>query len=227
MPNFSRNANFSKDIFLRYEDPVVITGDLKVRCSFDFGAYSYFRNGTVRRLKSIGRYCSIGPNVILGETEHPVDWLTTSPFPHSASWRTKYFGLTPDAGYSQPLGETAKSRLPTQAPVVIGNDVWIGANVLIRCGVTVGDGAICAAGSVVTRDVPPYAVVGGVPANLIRMRFSEEIVQYLLQIRWWNYDASDLGGLPFEDVQSALDALRARIDGGLQPREVSLKRFRP
>ncbi|MGN7726627.1 CatB-related O-acetyltransferase [Luteimonas sp. 22616] len=180
----------------------------------------------MRRLKSIGRYSSIGPNVIIGETDHPTDWLTTSPLPHSATWREKYFQL-PGSAYSEPLSDAAKSRLPAQTPVVIGNDVWIGANVVIRCGVTIGDGAICAAGSIVTKDVPPYAIVGGVPAKLIRMRFDEELVGRLLHAQWWNYDAVDLDGLPFHDVEAAVDALQLRIDNGLQPRERSYKRFAP
>jgi acetyltransferase-like isoleucine patch superfamily enzyme len=227
MPKISRNAVISKNVVIRYEDPVIVTDALKIRCGFYFGAYSYFRTGVVRRLKSIGRYSSIGPNVIIGETDHPTDWLTTSPLPHSATWREKYFQL-PGSAYSEPLSDVAKSRLPAQTPVVIGNDVWIGANVVIRCGVTIGDGAICAAGSIVTKDVPPYAIVGGVPAKLIRMRFDEELVGRLLHVQWWKYDALDLDGLPFHDVEAAVDALQLRIDNdGLQPREPSYRRFTP
>lgn len=74
-------------------------------------------------------------------------------------------------------------------PVVIGNDVWIGIKTIVLDGVTVGDGAVVGAGSVVTKDVPPYAIVGGAPAKIIRYRFSPEIIERLLEIRWW--DLSD------------------------------------
>lgn len=223
----SKKAEISRNVLIRYEDPVVVTDALKIRCGFYFGAYSYFRTGLVRRLKSIGRYSSIGPNVTIGETDHPTDWLTTSPFPHSKPWQTKYFQFPPGTAYSEPLTDDMKSRLPSQTPVVIGNDVWIGANVVIRCGVTIGDGAICAAGSVVTKDVPPYAIVGGVPAKLIRLRFDEGIVRRLLQIQWWKYDALDLAGLPFEDVEASMDSLQGRIDDGLLPRKAEYKLFTP
>src|SRR5690606_21490601 len=85
----SRAASIGKDVEIRFEDPAVISSNLRVRCGFDIGAYSYFRNGTVRRLASVGRYTSIGPNVMIGETEHPTDWLSTSNFQYSKRWRTK------------------------------------------------------------------------------------------------------------------------------------------
>ncbi len=97
--------------------------------------------------------------------------------------------------------------------VTIGNDVWTGHNVNIMSGVNVGDGAVIAAGSVVTKDVPPYAVVAGVPATIKRFRFSEHIIARLLRSKWWELELSQLSGLPFNDVGRCLDAierLRAR-----------------
>ena len=73
-------------------------------------------------------------------------------------------------------------------PVTIGNDVWIGANVCILPGISIGDGAVLAAGAVITKDVPPYAIVGGVPAKVIKYRFSEDIIKKLLKIKWWNWE---------------------------------------
>lgn len=74
----------------------------------------------------------------------------------------------------------------------IGNDVWIGKNVLIKGGITIGDGAIIGMGSVVTKDVPPYSIVGGVPAKIIRKRFSQTEIDALLKIKWWNWDSNDI-----------------------------------
>jgi carbonic anhydrase/acetyltransferase-like protein (isoleucine patch superfamily) len=75
-----------------------------------------------------------------------------------------------------------------KSPICIGNDVWIGNDVIILSGVNVGDGACVGAGSVVTKDIPPYAIAVGVPARTVKYRFSEEVIEYLLKIRWWHWD---------------------------------------
>jgi hypothetical protein len=91
--------------------------------------------------------------------------------------------------------------------IEIGNDVWSGHNVTVLGGVTVGDGAILAAGAVVSRDVPPYALVGGVPAKVIRYRFPEKIIERLLAVRWWDFPFIRLSGLAFDDIERCLDQL--------------------
>lgn len=119
----------------------------------------------------VGAFCSIGPEVLIfGRADHPTQLVSTYPF------RTKL--LRPDAGNVDAV---------TKGPVQIGNDVWIGARAMILSGVTVGDGAIVAAGAVVARDVPAYGIVAGNPAKLIKHRFAPEVISALLEIRWWDW----------------------------------------
>lgn len=118
----------------------------------------------------IGKYCSISWDVTIGATQHPM----THPSTH-AFWYRSQFGLC-DNDVS-PVVEVTK----------IGNDVWIGCNVVIMPGVAVGDGAIVGAGSIVTKDVEPYAVVAGSPAKKLKMRFSSDEVAKLKELQWWDW----------------------------------------
>jgi tetrahydrodipicolinate N-succinyltransferase len=104
--------------------------------------------------------------------------------------------------------------------VTVGNDVWTGHNVNVMAGVSVGDGAIIAAGSVVTKNVPPYAIVAGVPATAKRLRFPERTIERLLRLRWWDLELSQLSGLPFRDIDRCLDMIEAiRSKNGLAAAE--------
>ena len=125
---------------------------------------------------SVGKYCSIGRdcNFFLHANHRP-DWITTS----SQLWGP----VTPEiAEMHMRMGHPS-----AKGDITIGNDVWIGANSTIMSGVTIGDGAIVAAGSVVTRDVMPYTMVGGNPAKLLKLRFTESRIINLLEIAWWNW----------------------------------------
>jgi virginiamycin A acetyltransferase len=122
----------------------------------------------------IGRFCSIASEVkfIMNGGNHATDWLATYPFPiFGNGWEA----ATPELW-------------PMKGDTVIGNDVWIGYGALIMPGIRVGNGAIIATGSVVTKDVPAYGIVGGNPAGLIRSRFDQETVRRLEKIRWWDWD---------------------------------------
>jgi len=122
----------------------------------------------------IGKFCSIASDVkfIMNGGNHRTDWFTNYPFP--------VFGY----GWEKAMPDS----WPDKGNTVIGNDVWIGYGATFMPGVDVGDGAIIASQSVVTRSVPPYTVVGGNPAKEIRQRFDETTIQALLDVRWWDWD---------------------------------------
>lgn len=117
----------------------------------------------------IGSFCSIARSVTIQEYFHNYNRLTT------------YFIGRNVFGYD------IKSEVLSKGSIEIGNDVWIGTGVQIMSGITIGDGAVIAANSTVTHNVPPYAIVAGVPAKTIKFRFSQEIIEKLLQIKWWNW----------------------------------------
>lgn len=168
-----------------YEANVTLSG-VTIGAGVKMGRRTYMNDGTIRSGVEIGRYCSIGRRCAIGAFKHPLSWLSTHPI----------------QGFLSP-----KAVFPPTKPTKIGNDVWIGDNTIVLDGVTVKDGAVLGAGSVVTRDVAPYAIVGGVPARLIRMRFDPETIERLLAVAWWNHDEEMLKGLPFHDIAAALEAL--------------------
>lgn len=120
----------------------------------------------------IGQFCSISDEVVIGGAEHPMEWVSTSP-------------VFQNVKHSGPKRKFAKFDFEGIKSTIIGNDVWIGKRAIIKAGVRIGDGAVVGSGSVVTKDVPPYAIVGGVPAKIIRFRFDDDIIKELLQSEWW------------------------------------------
>jgi acetyltransferase-like isoleucine patch superfamily enzyme len=194
------------------EAPVQFNGPFQFNEPTRIGAFTYFYSGLSVRCASIGRYCSIAGGVRIGDYEHPTDWLSTSAFQYNS---TRFdFHDTSDAYDKIPDGERTGFR--GEGPV-IGNDVWIGARATITRNVTIGDGAVVAAAAVVTKDVPPYAVVGGVPASIIRHRFDEYTVKRLLDLEWWRFTPNQLDQVPFDDIDAAIDEVQRRIDAGMEP----------
>lgn len=140
------------------------------------GEYTYgVSNQTVFMVRpndcvTIGKYCSFGPGVrIFPSGEHNFRLPSTFPF------------------YARMMNKGVHRDTYSKGEVIIGNDVWVGANVLILSGVRVGDGAVLAAGSVIVKDVEPYAIVSGVPATTLQYRFKPETIEAMLQIKWWDW----------------------------------------
>ncbi|MFD1330641.1 CatB-related O-acetyltransferase [Methylopila musalis] len=168
------------------EAPVHLN-NLSARHTISIGTYSYFGAECDVRSASIGRSCSVGKRVSIAQSEHPTDHMTTYPISFNANL---YFLSDPY------FSSVAINRRPSSSETAtVGHDVWIGEGAFIRSGVEIGHGAIIAAHAVVVKDVPPYSIVAGCPARIIRLRFSQDIVSHLLAIEWWNYDVSLLSSV--------------------------------
>lgn len=127
----------------------------------------------------IGKFCSIADNVhIFLGGNHNVKYLSTFPFGHTDE--------------SRHLSSPIENHPVGNGDIIIGNDVWIGSGASIMSGITIGDGAVIAARSHVVSSIPPYSIYGGNPAKLIRMRFSEEVIEELLEIQWWNHSDHEI-----------------------------------
>ncbi|PLY04749.1 MAG: acetyltransferase [Arcobacter sp.] len=141
----------------------------------EINSYTYIAKKTEIYNAKIGKFCSIGPNSIIGLSTHPLDnFISTSPIFYSTEKQLPV-RVVDKQYFNDSIKET-----------IIGNDVWIGANVLITGGITIGNGAVIAAGSIVTKNVEEYAIVGGIPAKIIKYRFDLEKRKFLKESQWWN-----------------------------------------
>ena len=146
----------------------------------------------------VGAYCAIGARSAVNPFNHPTDWFSIHEFqyhPSAYAWIPEYKTLTKTL-------RTPDSFVRAK----IGNDVWIGNNVNVL-GVNIGDGAVVAAGSIVTKDVPPYAIVAGVPAEVKRYRFSDKVIERFMRAKWWELELEQLEGLPFRNAEQCLDLI--------------------
>lgn len=161
-------------------------------------SHTYAANRTCIAHALLGKFCSIGPGAFIGLPQHPTrSYVSSHPI---------FYTRLP----SRNLNFADKDYFEGFTQTIIGNDVWIGANALIKGGLTIGDGAIIGAGAVVTRDVPPYAIVGGIPASLLRYRFTPDVIAFMLTFRWWDKDEAWIKAnfLRFHDAESFVQSLR-------------------
>ncbi|MCY1266989.1 2,3,4,5-tetrahydropyridine-2,6-dicarboxylate N-acetyltransferase [compost metagenome] len=192
-----------------FESPVVIQAALAPMNLIQIGAFTGIYGGKLGHCR-VGRYCSIAPGVDIASDQHPITWLSTSMIqyvPNIHGWGTwiKENGEK----YCEPI-----EKFSSNNQVTIGNDVWIGQGVFVKSGVHIGNGAVVAAHSVVSKDVPDYAVVAGVPARIIKFRFNDSLIERMGKVEWWNYCVTSLEGVEFSDPDRALDRIESAIDSG-------------
>lgn len=185
------------------------------------GAFTYLGGGNslIRHVSAIGRFCSIAPNVSIGLMEHPTDFVSAHHIFEGGgvnqldSPELRAYHISNDA-LIKVAASTWNAR-QRSSKIVIGNDVWIGEGAMIARGVTVGDGAVIAARAVVTKDVAPYSVVGGVPARLIKFRLPTHLLERFSAVRWFDYGLPALYGVPIHDPESAIVAIEKNLAAGI------------
>lgn len=177
-------SNDKETVYLKsvITNPNIIVGDYTIYNDFAGEQKNFEKNNVLYQYPVncdkllIGKFCSIacGAKFIFNSANHTLSSLSTYPFPiFFEEW-----GLD--------VKEVAKAW-DNKGDIVVGNDVWIGYEAVVLAGVTIGDGAVIGARSVVTKDVPPYTIAGGVPEKTIRKRFNEETIDTLFELRWWDW----------------------------------------
>ncbi|MCC7303028.1 MAG: antibiotic acetyltransferase [Bacteroidia bacterium] len=143
------------------------------------GAFSYIGQNSYISLTHIGKFCSLGPNLISGWGIHPTNGISTHPMFYSSKKKNRFTFSVED-------------KIEERKSISIGNDVFIGMNVILLDGVSIGDGAVIGAGAVVSKDIPPYAIAVGCPIRIVGYRFSEEVIEKLLSMKWWDWEFEKL-----------------------------------
>lgn len=163
--------------------------------------YSYVMEFCMLQNTIVKKFSNIAMQVRIGATDHPMECATM----HHFIYRTEKFGMGEN---DHEFFERRHSRITT-----IGNDTWIGHGAMIKNNLTIGDGAVVGQGSVVTKDVPPYAIVVGNPARILRFRFDDDTIESLLRIRWWDWS--------YEKLKENLPLFRGEIKDFLKQHEVA------
>lgn len=205
---WQKNVFIKRDIYLNrdtvFEGYNVIGSKSQVNSTI-IGRGTYMGKNNVFIRCKIGRFCSIADNIKVVAGTHPTR--------NFVSYHPAFFSILKQAGFSfVKTNKYCEYKLINNYFAEIGNDVWIGEGATILGGVTIGDGACIAAGAVVTKDVPPYSIVGGVPAKQLKYRFTEEQREFLLKYKWWNKDfqwIKDNANL-FEDINNLITYERSK-----------------
>ena len=188
---------------IRIDDSTIIeryVGFFKGNSLCTMGSFSYSHSNLQPGMK-IARYCAISWGLTITGPRHPYEFLTISNISYD-----RLAGNLKD--YFEELDDSCRKYDPRtlEKPMpVIGNDVWIGQNVTLNRGVTIGDGAVIAAYSVVTKDIPSYAIVGGNPAKIIKFRFKEKTIDELKKLRWYDYEPKTILKYDISDIDSFID----------------------
>ncbi len=170
---------------------------------YNMGAFSYSKS-SFRKNVTIGRYCSLGGDIVVMPVNHPMDRLSTSGLDYEGHG-FHYHGFQRVRNHTK------------NADLIIGNDVWIGGEAVLGRNITIGHGAVIGFRSIVTKDVPPYAVVAGTPATVKKMRFDEKTVERLLASEWWNYHPEDICHFDTVNPEKFLDQFEeAKAQGFLR-----------
>lgn len=143
-------------------------------------SYSYVGTNCMLQNTTVGKFCSIANDVVIGTGKHPLHFVTTSPLFYR---QHNPFNLP---------SHKCTADFEEYQPINVGHDVWIGTKAIIMDGISIGTGAVVAGGAVVTKNVPPYAIVAGVPAKIIKYRFSEDKIDVLLKSKWWENELKDI-----------------------------------
>ena len=197
-------SGYDKEIYVKptVKNQNIIVGDFTYIADSDFESHvthHYEWNGDKL---IIGKFCQIAAGVefIMNGANHQMNAVSTFPFYTLEGWD---------------MDSPALSDFPLKGDTVIGNDVWVGQNAVILPGVRIGDGSIIGASSVVGSDVPPYTIVAGNPAKILRKRFDEELIDLLLKFRWWDKSAEEINGLipilTCSDLEKVRKELKARL----------------
>lgn len=183
-PRSDIRSNIGRGDNLRH--PVLIGERVELSSCVQVGAFTCIMEDSqvTRNCRSIGRYCSIARQVVLGSSRHPLEKLSTSGAFYTNFWKV-------------PGVVDRKREFNEGSDLYIADDVWIGAGAIVGGGISIGTGAVIGAGAVVTKSVPPYAIVAGVPAEILRYRFDELTIAGLLRSEWWLRSPEEL--LPFWD----------------------------
>ncbi len=199
---FKKGASASNSFFEGYN---ILRDRVSFRNSY-LGYGSYISENTILNNIEIGRYCCIGSNVKNGFGLHPSNTFVSI---HPA-----FYSTVGQAGFTfvnkQKFEEHSYVDYEKKYINKIGNDVWVGSNVIILEGITIGDGAIIATGAVVTKDIKPYSIVGGVPAKQIKFRFNQVQISWLLNFQWWKKSTNwiQANSAYFEDIEKFIDLIR-------------------